>query len=145
MKKSIMIGFLLSLVFLGFSLAEEPSIKIGLSGFGVNGETYITIHNTGNISVTEINITIDGNYYKTIKGKSAPRKGFELPLYLQKGRHTIEAQSAEGAYDSLSVDVPELKVGTPKQQLETFSFLEKYRTFIILGVIISPIPFKFLL
>ena len=133
------------LLLLNLTFAQEPKISISLSGFGKIGEVFITIHNTGETNITDLDISIDGEYLKTIKGKSSPGKGFEILLNLIPGEHTIEVKSAEGAYDSLTLDVPELKTGDFKIDEQNISSLEKNKTLIIAVIVLLFVIFVWLL
>ena len=124
---------MIGLVFIGSGLSQEPKISLGLSGLGKKGEVYIAIHNIGDTAITDINISIDGEYYKTIRGKSNPRKGFETVLSMDPGKHKVEVISPEGAYESLVVNVPNVpeqeEIPEPEQPY-------KNKTFIIIGTVI---------
>ena len=130
--KIIWIGFLTSLIFLSFVLAQEPKISMGLGGLGIKGEVYLSIYNRGETSITDIKILVDGEDYITKNVGLAPGKGFEFQLSLNPGEHKIEAESAEGAYDSLTINIPK----TSEEISETTRPIYENKTFIITVTII---------
>lgn len=106
------------------SFAQEAQIELKFVGYGKSyQEIYVSIGNTGEITVSDITIYIDGNAYETITGASSPGTVFEEVLFLEEGEHTIEARTPEDAYDSLEVTaykempktttttIPEIKPG----------------------------------
>ena len=143
--KTILLGILISFICIYPVLSQEGKIRIDFSGFGKTKEVFVTVHNTGDTPITDVKISVDGVEYTNVNGAFAPRKGFETTLILGPGNHTISAESTEGAKDSITVNVPEIKVGQlPKKQQEV-SFLEKNRTFIIIGIIILFVIFSWMI
>jgi hypothetical protein len=66
-------------------------------------EIYISFKNVGEITISDITIYVDGSVYKTIEGQSSPGATFEEVLFLEEGKHLVEAKTPEGAYASLEV------------------------------------------
>jgi len=95
-----------SLLLINSSFAQEARITIRKKGYGENPqEVQFTIHNTGDITLTNFDISVDGKEVKSLKGRIDQRKGFGISLYLEPGEHLIEVKTLEGAYDSETVMV----------------------------------------
>jgi len=92
--------------FMALAYAQEAGITIDKFGYGKSGQdVFFTVHNTGSIPITNVEIYVDGEVVRALKGKTSPQKGFEISLLLTPGNHTIEARTSEGAYDSLDIYV----------------------------------------
>jgi len=100
----------ISLIFFSnFILAQEAKVEIKHFGSGrTPNEAYFTIHNVGEVTITNVTIFIDGERFKTIKTLLPPGEGFETILYLDQGNYHIEVRTPEGAYDSIDVNIPTL-------------------------------------
>ena len=110
--KKLVIPIVLLLV-LGQVFAQEAKIDINHIGYGKTlNEAVFTIHSTGSITITDINVTVDGKLYKQINAVLPPNEGLQTSIFLDSGEHTIEVRTPEGAYDSLS-----LRISTAKQRL----------------------------
>lgn len=108
------------LFFLSLTLAQQAGIRIRHVGYGeTTKEAYFTIHNNGDFLITNIAIFVDGKEYRTQKGQLAPKKGFEIMLYLEQGEHLIEVSTPEGAYDSLNITIPTVKEKPTKGEVLT--------------------------
>ena len=135
MKKTVIL--LVFLVIFCLVEAQEAKIKIAHIGFGkTTEEAYFTVHNTGDIPITDVTAYVDGNISKTINQKSGPGMGFELLLYLKPGTHLIEVRTPEGAYDSLEINVPGTKKERPTPVIEQVkSFLDEIKMIAVIGLV----------
>jgi hypothetical protein len=119
--------FLLLLLFsLSLSLSQEAMLEMKFAGYGKNfQEIYISFKNIGQITLSDITIYVDGNVYKTITGTSAPGSTFEDVLFLEEGKHLVEARTPEGAYARLEVTASKGETRTTttlKEKPEGFPF-----------------------
>ena len=82
-------------------LSQEAEISLNNYGFGKTPtEVKFTIHCSGNVSISNITIYVDGEEYKKLPFTLKPKKGVSTTLILEPGEHLIEVNSSEGAYDS---------------------------------------------
>ena len=65
-------------------------------------------------------------------------KGFGFRLFLSRGRHRVEVNASEGAYDSLMVGAGQAprRIFTQKEETEERNFFLRFRSLIILCLII---------
>ncbi len=135
------IGKLIFLVvLLNISFAQEAQININKKGLGENPqEMYFTIHNTGEIDITNVKISIDGKKVKTIQSKTSPNKGFEVSFLLKPGEHLIEAETPEGAYDSLKVTISPVRkkdsAKSEKDLVKSFTETIDFKALLIFGIV----------
>ena len=115
MKKIlIVILLLISLV-----LAQEPQVKLNHFGYGKTPqEVKFTIHCLGEIPISNMTVYVDGKEYKNIYAYLTPKTGIELSAYLEPGKHLVEVNSSEGAYDSLELAISDSQENqnTPEKQ-----------------------------
>ncbi len=132
MKKILTLAimtFLLSSVF-----AQEASIEIGHIGFGETAKQAVfTIHNTGEITLTDISVYVDGQSEKTFSGTLTSKKGIEFTLNLEEGEHAIEVRTPEGAYDSV---IANILAAEAEEQVTVQSLLTQYQQPLALLVVI---------
>jgi hypothetical protein len=99
--KIFVIAFLL---LISLAIAQEAKLEMKFIGYGKSRqEIYISFKNAGQTTISDITLYVDGRVYKTIEGQSLPGSTFEEVLFLEEGKHLIEARSPEGAYASLEV------------------------------------------
>jgi len=112
--------FVLAFFFSFFSLVlAQPQLEMIFIGYGSTySEVRIAFKNTGNTTLSDITLYIDGNASKTIKGVSVPGTTFEDIIYLSPGKHLIEARTPEGAYAKLEVTAAEGSVPQPTMPVE---------------------------
>ena len=140
MKKTIAMVFLIFLM--NSALAQGANITLTKKGYGENPrEVYFTLHNTGDTIITDVEISVDGKEFKTIRGKSSPAKGFEFLLYLEPGEHLVEVRAPEGAYDSETVMVSsvENKEYNPQGQVISFTKTNTFKAvaaFVVISVVV---------
>ncbi len=135
MKKIITILIFISLFYL--VQAQEAKIKISHIGFGETTEVaYFTVHNSGDVPITDVTVYIDGNLTQTITGKSSPGKGFEITLYLKPGGHLIEVKTPEGASDSLEISVPGTKEERPSIIEKVKSSIDEIKILAVIALIL---------
>ena len=134
MKNKIIALVFLLLIFGNLAYAQEAKIKLTHVGYGKTArEAYFTIHNTGDVTITNISTFIDGKKYKEFDSVIPPKQGIQTVFYLEPGEHLIEARTPEGAYDSVKITVSSLleKPYTPPE--ENKSFLEE--NIMIIGLV----------
>lgn len=100
------IALIYLLLFLPIVFAQTPSMEMNVIGYGrTSQEVYISFQNTGDIQLTDVTISIDGEEHEKIDVSFSPGKSFVDVLFLEPGEYLIEARTPEGAYDSLSLNV----------------------------------------
>lgn len=92
--------------------AQEAKIDINHIGYGKTlNEVVFTIHSVGSVTITDINVSVDGKLYEQINAVLPPNQGLQTSIYLDPGEHLIEVRTPEGAYDSLN-----LRISTAKER-----------------------------
>jgi len=108
-KKIFSLFFLLIFTFISVN-AQEAKIEINHIGYGKTlNEAVFTIHCTGEVMITNINVSVDGKLYEQIDATLGPNKGLQTSVFLDPGEHTIEVRTPEGAYDSLNLTISSAK------------------------------------
>lgn len=137
MKKIFTIIFVLIFFFIIVN-AQEAKIAINHIGYGKTlNEAIFTIHNTGTIQITDINVTVDGKLYEQINAALSPNKGLQTSIYLGSGEHLIEVRTPEGAYDSLSLTISSAKEKPVSPEPDKTQILSKNTVvYMALGIVI---------
>ena len=129
MKK--MIIAMVALLVIPIVFSQEAGILLNQYGFGKTpNEVKFTIHCSGNASISNMVIYVDGKEYKRFSFTLNPKRGISTTLILDPGKHLVEVNSSEGAYDSETVIVSSIPNKEPKPK-EVISF-QKSNTFKIL-------------
>ena len=118
--------------------AQEPQVLLNYVGYGETiKEVFFTIHNSGDIKITNVSVFVDGIEYRTIEAILLPKEGLQTFLYLDPGEHLIEVKTLEGAYDFLNINIPSAleKPYFPPEK----TFLERNR--MLLGIAILVVIF----
>lgn len=127
-------------MFFSTGLAQNYSINIEHVGYGAtNNDVIFVITNTGESSVKDISILIDGKNYETLSGTLGSKRAFQEKLYLDPGEHFIEVKTLEGAYDSINITTVKEKP-TPPETEKKESFFEKNKlviSFIVFVIILA--------
>lgn len=134
MKKALLLIFILLLTPPVFS--QEAKISLRHVGFGrTPQEIYIQIVNTGDVTLSNISVFIDGKRHKTMRVKLLSNKSLGDYLYLTPGNHLLEVRSQEGAYDALNLTVASTpkRVKPPSSEAQV-PFFVKYR--VLIGMVI---------
>jgi len=138
MMNKIIISIIL-LMFIGnLVFAQKSEILLNYVGYGeTTKEVYFTIHNSGDVKITDISVLVDEKEFKTIEAILPPKEGLQTFLYLDPGEHLIEVKTPEGAYDSLNINIPSAleKPYFPPEK----TFLERNR--MLLGIAILVVIF----
>ncbi len=136
-KKFIPFGFFILIY--SAALAQNAQISLTHTGYGqTQRDAVFSIRNTGDIALTNITISIDGQAYTTLKGVIGPEKAFMKTLNLEPGQHLIEISTPEKAYDSLRLNISGIVEKPSVKGGETKSFLQEnmlYISAVILVVI----------
>ncbi len=129
---------LITILFLIPIILAQPKIELKHIGYGKTPqEIHVQLSNTGNTTLTNIEIYVDNEKIETIKTSLSPKKIIEYILYLTPGKHFVEANTTEGAYDSFEINVSAFTTTTVlTENEETKSFLEQKKTEIIIGMFI---------
>ncbi len=130
--KTILAAIMSFLMFISTILFQNYSVKIEPIGYGITARDVIfIISNTGEFSVKDITILVDGEEYETISGTLGPKKAFQEKLHLNPGEHLIEAKTSEGAHDSINITISSIEE-KPRvvEAKKTSSLLEKNKVFI---------------
>ena len=135
MKKILL--FTILLFFIPIVLAQ-PKIDLKHIGYGKTPqEVHIQLKNIGNTTLRSIEIYVDKEKTETIDGTLPSNRIIEYILYLTPGKHFVEANTTEGAYDSFEINVSAFTTTTVlTENEETKSFLEQKKTEIIIGMFI---------
>ena len=119
-------------------LAQNADIGIRHVGYGKTSRyVKIIIGNTGDVPLTSIKVIVDGEEYQTKEVRISPKKTISDTLYLSPGDHLIEVSTPEGAYNSLSITIPETEdkpITTVKD--EKITSLEENKLYIGAGILI---------
>lgn len=124
----------------------KASISIEFIGYGERTNiVYISIRNTGDVSLTGVELWVDGVKFSTL-GTLDSGSGLEKRIFLNRGEHLLEVKTSEGVHDALNITVPSLSEMKKTRIEEKEFFLEKYRipTLLFLFFIFS-LSFYFLL
>ena len=117
-------SMILILIFIFSVNAQEAKIDINHVGYGKTvNEAVFTIHNSGSVTITDINVSVDGKLYEKIDAVLPPNKGLQTSLYLDPGEHLIEVRTPEGAYDSLNLKISSAKERPVTSENEENPFL----------------------
>lgn len=138
-----MLALMLAMV-LPIVIGQEAKLEMKFVGYGNNyQEIHVSFKNTGEITISDVTVYIDGEAFKTIKGASAPGTTFVDVYFLEEGKHTIEARTPEGAYNSIEVtasegEITETTTTIPEKPEEIksriFDWIKQNILWIILGV-----------
>ena len=105
-------------------LSQEAEVVLNHYGFGKTpNEVKFTIHCSGNVSISNITVYVDGEEYKKLPFTLKPKKGISITLTLEPGEHLIEVKTPEGAYDSEVVAVSSVPNKEVKPK-EVISFIK---------------------
>jgi len=123
--------FILLVILIDPVFAQEAEVIINHIGFGENvREAYFTIHNSGEIFITDISLYVDGKNQRTIEATLPPKQGLQTTIYLDPGEHLIEVRTPEGAYDSLEITISATEEKTTIQPEEKLISLEENKMWI---------------
>jgi hypothetical protein len=113
--------FLVSLLLLSaLASAEDARLNMSLVGYGKTyQEVHIALKNTGNLTIKDITLYVNGGAYKTLQITLGPGKTFENVLFLNEGQYMLEARSPEGTYDLLNVTSSMGEVSQPNASQPT--------------------------
>jgi hypothetical protein len=101
------------------ALAQEAQLEMKFLGYGKNHqEIFLSFKNIGKVTISDITLYVDGKALKTMKGQAFPGSTFEEVLFLEEGKHLIEARSPEGAYASLEVTALKSEIEPSKEKPE---------------------------
>jgi len=128
---------LVILLILPLVLAQGPDVKIQHYGYGETPqEAKFTIHSIGDVPISNLIIYVDGEVYKEINAYLTPNKGISVTINLDAGEHTIEVETAEGASDSIELQISS-NVGKvePSPQEKTFVQSNNFKILAALGVV----------
>lgn len=133
--RKIFAAFAILTLLLPLGLAQEMGIKIGHIGFGDTAQQAIfTIHNTGDAELSNVSVYVDDEFVKSLDVVLAPKRGVELVLALEPGKHTVRAEASEGVSDSVGVSIAG-EIQTEKI-VSTQTLLEDYQQPLAVGIIL---------
>jgi len=129
--KTQFIFIILFLLVIPLALAQNTDIGIKHVGYGKTPRyVKIIIGNTGDVPLTSIKVIIDGEEYQTKQVRLSPKKTISDTLYLSPGDHLIEVRTPEGAYNSLSITIPETEEKPTTIPKEEILFLKENKLYI---------------
>jgi len=120
-------------------ILAQPSIELKHIGYGETPqEVHVILWNTGNTSLTKIEIYADNEQKETMDVSLPPNKKIEYVFYLSPGEHLLEAKTIQGAHDSFRITVSDFEpTSAPnKDEKPINSFLTEKNTEIIIGMFI---------
>ncbi len=136
-KQQTFVGLIFFIFLIPFIIAQEAKINIEHTGYGETSRAArFSIYNTGDVELTNMNVSVDGMLYKTIIGSVGPGVGLRTTLYLDPGDHIIEILTPEDAYDSINLTISSAK---ERAEIPTEGVNEKLRDniiWVIIGVLI---------
>ena len=99
------------LLFIPLTFAQKTELTLKQVGYGATyQDVLIQFSNTGDTTLTDITIYVDGKALKTLAVTFLPGKTIPYSLRLEPGKHLIEARTPEGAYASVEVEAKTGKV-----------------------------------
>ncbi|MCD6226556.1 MAG: hypothetical protein J7J93_02050 [Candidatus Aenigmarchaeota archaeon] len=135
MKRILII---ISLFLFIISYVSAQQIELTHIGYGSTPrEIHIHISNKGNITLTDINILVDDQKYKTLEISLSPNKSIEDIIYLNPGKHIVSVESIQGATDSIELNIPShLTATTYQKTIQENNITAKNKTIIWIGIIV---------
>ncbi len=135
MKKTIFV-FAFLLVLISLSFAQNAEIRIIAVEHGKLGKVKLTIGNTGDVPLKDVDMFVDGKKVETLGVYLTPGASCIGILRLTPGKHVIEVRS-DGATDNTTVSIGEFTTtSTIEMEKPKFNVTEKDWVTILFVVII---------
>lgn len=137
----VLVTFLFSLAY-----AQKAAIEIGHIGYGeIQKQAVFSIHNTGDVLLTNISLYVDGKLSKQLNAALAPKQGIEVLLNLHAGQHTVEVRTAQNAKNTVSLNVAEtVKVEEKTSPQSILTQYQQQLTAVIILILVGVVAFVLL-